>query len=291
MATQITKNELFDNFFTTTVEVFSLLEDAFNLPSSYITEQNFNTNNASEKVSSAEKRLEQSDAWQTVSKLYDYAINGIISDGGYTDIEDAATELVIGGAEIISLITTENNEPHEAWDKIIMMGDGRFSLDTGNDIGIMKLALLADVDIRTVRNAVSSGELSSTKVDNVVFINNRSAQLWLINRRAFKPTKFITSLKKDFGSINNGIELGAYLAMKRENLGLELPKQEIHAKKCSIQPTDIAQLESGVFNLPLYSIDLLADFYEVPSEELLDVIMTVYFPEYLRQILERNSSK
>lgn len=290
MANQITKQELFDDFFKTSVEVFSIIESTFNLPTSYISEQFFNDDNASEDASLARNKLEESDAWKTVCGLYDYALHGIIHDAGYSDIGDAATDLVIGGAEVISIITTENHGPSEAWDRIIMMGDGRFSLDTGGDIEIMKLALLADVDIRTVRNAVSSGELTSNKVDNIVYITNQSALLWLSNRRAFKPTKFITSAKRELATVNGAVELGAFLQSKRECIGLELPKQSIHAGKSVIQPSDLTHLESGIFDLPLYTVDALADFYQIPKEELLNIIMNVYFPDYLRLILEKGAN-
>jgi hypothetical protein len=290
MATQITKKELFENFFSTSVEVLSLIESTFNLPTNYISGHVFNMTDVNDNLPSAKDNLEQSDAWQTLSQLYDYSIDGIIYDAGYSDIEDAATDLVLGGAEVISIITTENHEPSQAWDKIIMMGDGRFSLDTGGDIEIMKLALLADVDIRTVRNAVSSGELTSNKVDNIVFITNRSALLWLSNRRAFKPTKFITSAKKELVAINGAVELGAFLQSKRESMGLELPRQSIHAGKSVIQPSDLRHLESGVFDLPLYTVDALADFYQIPKVELLNIIMSVFFPDYLRLILEKGAN-
>jgi len=148
MATKISKDELFNDFYSTTVEVVALIESTFGLPDRHISGLIFENPTDDKKQSNAKEVLETSDAWKTLSHLYDYAVDGVLHGNGYSDIEDAATDLVIGGAEIISLITTENMEPDQQWDTIISMGDGRFALDTGSDIEIVKLALLADVDIR-----------------------------------------------------------------------------------------------------------------------------------------------
>jgi hypothetical protein len=290
MAIENTKQELFDNFVFVSTEAITLIESTFNLPSSYISDYDLNNNvENSNAINNVKAKLEQTDAWQTLSKLYDYAVEGVIYDGGYSDIEDAATDLVIGGSEIISVITSEQYEPSREWDKIITMGDGRFSLDTGGEVEISKLALLADVDIRTVRNSVSAGELISSKVDNIVYIANQSALSWLGNRRAFKPTKFITSARKQFADITTAFSLGIYLQARRNELEINLPKNDIKSGSIVIKESDLAQLESGVFNLPLYAVDCMADFYQIPKDEFLTVIMKVFFPEHLHILLENNS--
>lgn len=283
MATKISKDQLFNDFYSTTVEVVALIESTFGLPDRHISGLIFENPTDDKKQSNAKEVLETSDAWKTLSHLYDYAVDGVLHGNGYTDIEEAACELVIGGAEIISLITTENMEPDQQWDTIISMGDGRFALDTGSDIEIVKLALLADVDIRTVRNAVSAGELKAEKVNNIVHISNQSAISWLGNRRSFKPTRFISSVKPELKSIKSPAELGAFLHGRRESLALAQNSADIDA-------SDIKHLESGAFKLPLSAVRSLADFYQIPEDELLSTIMKVFFPEQLRLILDANQS-
>lgn len=283
MATKISKDVLFNNFFSTTTEVFSLIESNFGLPDNHISGLVFESTGGERNQSHAKAVLEKSDAWKTLSQLYDYALDGVIHGNGYTDIEDAGAELVIGGAEIISLVTTENHEPDEIWDTIISMGDGRFALDTGSDIEIAKLALLADVDIRTVRNAVSAGELKADKVNNTVYVTHQSAISWIGNRRAFKPTRFISSLEPELKNIKSPTELGAFLSSRREALALTKNSTDIEA-------SDIKHLESGAFRLPLSAVSSLADHYQIPEDEFLSAVMRVFFPEQLRLILGANQS-
>lgn len=283
MATKISKDELFNDFFSTTTEVLSLIESTFGLPDRHISGLIFENSGNDKNQSHAKEVLAASDAWQTLSQLYDYALDGVLHANWNSDIENAATELVIGGAEIISLITTENIEPYQQWDIIISMGDGRFALDTGSDIEITKLALLADVDIRTVRNAVSAGELKADKADSLTYITNQSAIPWLANRRSFKPTRFISSLKPELKNIKSPAELGTFLSLRREALVLT-------KNNTDIQASEIKQLESGAFKLPLSAVRTLADYYQIPEDEFLGTIMKVFFPEQLRLILDTNQS-
>lgn len=288
MDKQITKAELFDNFFNTAIEVIPLIESTFDLTNGSIFDQVFGI--AEEKISlhqaDAKEHLKKSDAWRTLSNLYDYAVDGYINSSEYSDIEDAAGEIVIGAAEVISIVTTENNGPSEDWDRIIMMGDGRFALDIDSSIDILKLALLANVDVRTVRNAISAGDLTSGKIDNVVLVDSQSALLWLSKRRAYAPTKFIRSIQKELNEVNSATEFGMYLHSLRGELDISLPEANLEQGPVTISPSDIKNIESGIFKLPINSVDVLASYYQVNKKELLNKIMRIFFSEQLRLIIE-----
>lgn len=288
MDKQITKAELFDNFFNTAIEVIPLIESTFDLTNGSIFDQVFGI--AEEKISlhqaDAKEHLKKSDAWRTLSNLYDYAVDGYINSSEYSDIEDAAGEIVIGAAEVISIVTTESNGPSEDWDRIIMMGDGRFALDIDSSIDILKLALLANVDVRTVRNAISAGDLTSEKIDNVVLVDSQSALLWLSKRRAYTPTKFIRSIQKELNEVNSATEFGMYLHSLRGELDISLPEANLEQGPVTISPSDIKNIESGIFKLPINSVDVLASYYQVNKKELLNKIMKIFFSEQLRLIIE-----
>lgn len=288
MDKQITKAELFDDFFNTAIEVIPLIEATFDLTNGSIFNQVFGIaeENISLHQADAKEHLKKSDAWRTLSNLYDYAVGGYINSSEYSDIEDAAGEIVIGAAEVISIVTTENNGPSEDWDRIIMMGDGRFALDIDSSIDILKLALLANVDVRTVRNAISAGDLTSEKIDNVVLVDSQSALLWLSKRRAYTPTKFIRSIQKELNEVNSATEFGMYLHSLRGELGISLPEANLEQGPVTISPSDIKNIESGIFKLPINSVDLLASYYQVNKKELLNKIMNIFFLEQLSLIIE-----
>jgi len=291
MDKQITKAELFENFFNTSIEVIPLIESTFELSSGSIFNQVFNVPEESISLQQADAKdhFKKSEAWNALSNLYDYAIDGYIDNTQYDDIEDAASEIVIGAAEVISIITTENSEPSQDWDRIIMMGGGRFSLDIGSSIDILKLSLLANVDVRTTRNAISAGHLASEKIDNIVLIDSQSALLWLNNRRAFTPTKFIRSIQKELAEVNSATEFGVHLRALRVESGISLPENNLEQGPVTISLSDIKNVESGIFILPINSVDLLANFYQVNKKELLNNIMKIFFSEQLDLILEAQS--
>jgi len=288
MATQKSKSELLDSIFEVTAENIHILELYFSLGRSKLTAHLDIFTDDSEKEAlkvAAMEHFKTTEAYLRLNQIYDYAIDGVIDDTENYDLENAAIHVVLASKEVITLISAEDREPDGVWDMIIAMGDGRFSLDTGHNIDIYKVALLAGVDVRTVRNAISSGELTAEKVESMVFVDNRSAQVWLSKRRAFKPTRFISTAKKQLDEINTAIELGAFLKEKRESLGLVIPDEGLASDGSKITFSEMAQLETGVFNLPLNTVELMAEFYQLHAKELVQVIMRVFFPKQLEQLI------
>jgi hypothetical protein len=219
-------------------------------------------------------KIETSSAWTTLSELYDYAVQGVQPDG----LDDGS--IVINAAEILSLITTENYAPSTVWDRIVRLGDGRHAIDAGMEIGLDKLALLANVDERTVRNAISGGDLQSRKIDSVVYIDNASARSWLRGRRGYKPTKVMASANKDLADVLTSPELAAFLIDHRQQLE---SAASVHGRAV---PTDveahgIRQLENGTFSLSLDSVFPLADCYQLDRGALLSCVMRIFYRDQL----------
>ena len=270
MAKTDRKEKLFQDFFHAAFNSFEALELQFGIRG--IKDQVFGKDVDDEQ---AQSNLRASCAWSTLSALYDYAVNGL--DGG-----EHPQDIVIAGSDVIELASSENHRPSAEWDQIIAMGDGRYALDEGHFIPLYKVALLANVDIRTVRNAVSAGDLMSLKRDNEIYIENASARRWLHGRRGFKPTVMNDgaghlSLEK----VRSPAEFGAFLVGQRARIGLDSTDNKLVVFHPSVNPQAIAQLEAGVFAMPLDAAFPLADFYQVGRKEFLECVMRVFFSEEL----------
>jgi hypothetical protein len=219
----------------------------------------------------AARALRQSNAWKILSDLYEYAVNGV--DGS----DDERTSfLVTEGAEVLELVTTHNRAPSDRWEEIVATADGRFALDDGQYIDIRRLALVANVDVRTVRNAVSAGDLESFKTDAGVFIENAHARRWLLGRKGFRPTVIrLEEVRPDLSQLETPVHVSAFLAARRPQLGKTIGDAPVF-----LQPA-IEKLEAGVFDMALDVIGPLADYYQVPRKDLLQCVMRVFFFEEL----------
>ena len=280
MAKKIDKEALFVDYFQAAVEVFSTFEAVFNVDgvwSKIIGADNSERHGfSSPKTEQAAKdHVRASGAWQTLSNLYDYAVDGIIAD------RYDPTDIVIGGAEVLSFIKTEMRKPAIEWQHITAQGDGRFALDDGGILSLEKLALLAAVDVRTVRNAISAGELTSTKNSEGLFIENASARSWLTGRRGFKPTVILGETLNGLKEITRPSEFSAFLSLQRKKIGLDGDGNKLSVFHPSVDMRAIKEVEAGVFKLPIDTVFPIADFYQLDRQELLSCVMRVFFGEQL----------
>jgi hypothetical protein len=232
----------------------------------------------------AKTHLRASRAWGELSALYDYALHGIVSE------LDGPDSVVINGADVLKLASSENHSPSTQWNDIIAMGDGRFALDDGEDMTIYKLSLLANVDQRTVRNAISAGQLVANK-KNVLFegeqlcIENATARRWLHGRKGFKPTIVATDpLHLSLRDVAGPAEFSAFLVSQRKRIGLDQDGGKLTVLHNCVDARAISQLEAGIFSLPLDAVFPLADFYQVSRKELLECVMRVFFATELMML-------
>lgn len=284
MAKKFNKEDLFENYFNTAKDVFINFELVFEVEG--VCEQLFGAHPDHDfNDEAAKQRVRSSEAWQSLSHLYDYAVDGIRHDAKEPE------EIVLAGAEVISYVTTENQGPAEEWDQIVAQGDGRFGLDNGSDLSLEKLALLADVDERTVRNAISHGDLVAHKDDGILFIGNTSARNWLSGRRGFKPSRIPTDLGGDISQISTPIEFGAFLLAQRKTLGLDTIGNKVVMLHPSVDLKTIMDIEKGVFKLPLDTVFPLADFYQIDRKGFLDAVMRIFFAEQLRSLQDVSNEK
>lgn len=257
------KDDFFNLYFQTAQEALQTFEHVFELEG--VIDQVFGQGAEAEMKS----RIRNSNAWHRLSSLYDYAIDGIASEH--------PVDIVIGAAEVIRLLDTEMGPSLHEFEEVCNMGDGRAALDEGSDIALQKLALLADVDPRTVRNAISSDELKATKTEDGLFIDNASARSWLLSRRGFKPTVDVTGNKLSLDQIHTPGEFSTFLKSRHDEIEVDRKLLELHP----VEADSIDSLEQGIFTLPISSAFPLADIYQLDRKEFLACVMRVFFSEQL----------
>ncbi|MGV1043724.1 hypothetical protein [Limnohabitans sp.] len=277
------KQELFKNFYVCTREAVSAWETYFDVTG--LAEQVFSESTHAHQ--NAENVLRASDAWRQLLALLDYASEGV-TDG----MEEMS--IVMDAAEILALIKTENYWPSQDWDNIVTMGDARYALGDGMPLDLERIALLANVDIRTVRNAASAGELSIVQAPKddpfprrTPMVDNASARRWLHGRKGFKPTVSDNSAENiALEDVRTAAEFGAFLKKQRERIGLAETGQKLTIFHPCATVGTIQQLEAGVFMLPLDAVFRVADFYQLSKKALLECVMRVFFTEELETLTE-----
>ena len=286
MAKLFDKEKLFLNYLSVAQQVFSALEAIFAVDG--VCAQIFGDEcddqvldpdgrHLSEDVKA---RVRRSGAWQTVSALFDYAVDGVLSGG----VDPA--EIVMGGAEVLSYLETENVGPAEEWTDVTRLGDGRFALDQGESLDIERVALLANVHVRTVRNAISAGELVAEKVLGSTMVDNASARRWLNDRRGFIPTTIRDAGSAQIEEANSPPALAALVRQRREELDLDASRNVLAPSHPAQNDQILQDLERGMFSAPLDAAFPLADFYQFDRVQFLRAIMRCFFPEQLKVLAE-----
>ncbi len=283
---KLSKEELFEDFVRRSILGFQNIEMVFGIAElcAEATGVNWTADESDpETIEAAKHYMRNEEGWRWLDEAYDYAFDGIIG-------AERPEDLVTSAAEIISHLDTYNTKPSPEWANFLARVDGRFSLDNFKTVSIETLALLASVDIRTVRNAISAGELTSQKMGSNVYIDNASARNWLSGRRSFRPTqmKFVGI---DVTSISSPAEFGSFLSVQRKKLGTEIDDKKLMLFHPLIDSKAIKEIEMGMFKLPLDTVTPLSDFYQIDRDDFLVTIMKVFYRDQYRALAETFSTE
>jgi len=259
---------LFNDFFDAAITTVQKFEHLFHVNG--VVEHLFGRDGSS--FDEMKARLNQSNAWQLLEAVFEYATNGVMLPIAY----DAPDGLVLDANEVLMLVSSYEAQPSKEWDDIIAMADGRFSLDAGHPIDIYKVALLAGVDLRTARNAASSGELVTFKNDNFVFVESASARSWLMGRKNFKPT-VVPEETASLRDVRTAVEFASFLVAAREKRGLDFETDPRGVAHPAVTAEALKKLEQGVFELPLDAVFPLAEFYALDAKAFLETVMRVFY--------------
>ena len=266
MVKRTPKESLFDDFYSVARLTFEALELRYDVTG--VVAQVFGDPN--EDKAESKRRLRESHTWRVLSDLYDYAVDGV-------EPEEEPENVVTDAADIITLATSDNHRPSEAWYEIVSMADGRVSLDYSMSVQLHKVALLAGVDVRTVRNAVSAGDLTAVKHGKAIEVEYSSARSWLHGRKGYRPT--VHRNEQDLGdlaAVKTPAEFGAFLTARRKHLSLG---ESAFPRVQGASPEAVRKLEEGMFPLPLDAAFPVADFYQISRKNFLETVMRVFFLE------------
>lgn len=231
------------------------------------------------------KNFSGKEQWDILSKTYEYAFDGVLPNGvNAEDIENGLPFKSI--SEMLELIGGADNLRVSSYlYDVLDAAFARQRLDGGMTLTIKDVALLANVDERTVRNARSSKELEASKLDNKKNIDNKSALSWLNKRKGFNATKFPNLETANFNDIKSIPEFCAYLKLIRENLGIDSSNQTWISEDKTVRVQDVMAMERG--NLFLFSIDkceVLSAFYNIDRVSFIIKVMDLFFKDELELI-------
>lgn len=174
---------------------------------------------------------------QRVMAMYDYAYEQRYLTGeplyafkaALDEVEDFVFNLT---SEVLALFMQDWDHMRDARDanwealpKLCEATSARMNLDIGERLWLKDLAILADMNERSVRNALSaSGEaqLRTTGSSDSEWVDNDEARRWLAMRRDFVPTRF-ENISGEIGqhpeALTSLYELGNFLHHRWTALG------------------------------------------------------------------------
>lgn len=271
------KQHLFQEFVSAASAAIPIIESVVGMDGIYEKFFGRTENEIELKDPNVEARLKGSLSWEALSALYDYAEEGIL---GFNVAED----IVIRAAEVITCFDVENGYGLYSWSQIRTKGEMRFSLDSDWDLQLEGLALLANVDVRTVRNAVSSGELESYKSQDPanpgIFVRNEGCRKWLSSRKGFKPTTDQIPAD-DIAQVATSSSFGQFLKNIRNIQNISAPWENKSLLAAGMTAQSLQDLEQGIFDLSLRTIAPLAEHYQLDRQGFLEMVMRVFYSDYL----------
>lgn len=265
--TKLNKEQLFEHFYQATCHTLLNLEAHFSI-ANVLTQ----VVGANENADAQKTRLKASYAWDCLSKMFDFSVDGYLGDQDPLD-------LIINGRDVLNLVSFEVSPEASPWTPVLEGAEARLCLEEQRPMHAYHAALLANVDIRTVRNAMSAGELRGTKADGETLIDIDSARAWLLGRKGYRPTIRTADTQSTLSDQKTPERLGAYLKMVREQrIGMDFDQDE-RLGNLGLKPIDIQEIESGIFRKPIDHAKALADYYCIPRGEFLWKVMELFFYE------------
>ena len=225
-------------------------------------------------------------ATRSVKQFYDYGLLGIrnispesISSAtewtlAYGLVYDAANSFLISDVCNGEYVTATKCQyaANAFFARLILDGNDRENLpgNSGPDdmLTIAEVAILADLDERTVRNATSknaTNRLETKVVESSIYIPRESARAWLQNKRGFIPTRIGDELPSEAAlshAFTSTTEAGQYIRQNRERLKLS-HRDLIAAIKNNLTEHDLVQLESGHFGIDEKSLISIGNVFGI----------------------------
>ncbi len=158
-------------------------------------------------------QIEESPLWGTVMSMYDYGIEGIVPfsqtealvDGPEADVEmfflalDTETMRLYLNEDEVRVPRLSMRTVQTAIARVVLDGGERYTTledqQMAGYLSIYEVALLADIDERSVRNAANPKlpePLITKSFGRRTLVDIHDARRWLLGRKGYVPTKHFT---------------------------------------------------------------------------------------------------
>ncbi|WP_175941031.1 hypothetical protein [Caballeronia sp. BCC1704] len=215
-----------------------------------------------------QQQLSRMDAWKCIKAVYDFGVKGIPDETGVS-----IYEINKFARRITALFNAVYPDKTKLFNELVFLSEARVELQRPfGHITVEALVALGGVDARTVRNAMAAGDIVFKKVGSLVEFDPASARRWLTGRRGFVPTK--PSVRDiDVENVKTPAEFAQFVKAVRAKLTADGADAEP-----PVDASAMADLESGLFRLPLDLAFSLADYFGLQRERFLKCVMRVFFP-------------
>jgi hypothetical protein len=170
---------------------------------------------------------------RSVALFYDYAFEARCSVG--LDLGDLQVffehfeNFIKTSSEIRELYLDDTGTSSVFCEHLVNLTRARLDLDDGQAVDIADVALLANMNEKSVRNATNAKEWKKLRVRREsahggrIWVENDEARRWLAGTRGFKPTLFPTLADDAIPeTLNSGFEIGRFVLERRKALQLSL---------------------------------------------------------------------
>ena len=240
---------------------------------------------------SAGARIEDSTAFRSLARAYDFASSGEWS-GTLADLQTQALTLnsLHHALQTDAFIGPYEEPMIDPNDRDTLVGVieaalGRARLEQGRPVSLPTLACIADLKEKTVRMAAvgqsRSPELRTFREGSRVLVEPAEALRWLSERRTFSPTHILGNAAEVDLTPRNTVQLGTMLKTLRERV--ELTIEEV-CEKLGFDSSEVAMLavlEGGWWE----ASDLQLERFDVATLSKLARILNVQRPlEFVRSV-------
>lgn len=228
------------------------------------------------------KNISESEIIKKIHFIYDYGEKGLLpKDFKYEDDISSPIEETEDVVRILSAADTvqQNQEFLRELYELLKKADTRYGMDFLElDLSIENVASLAMIDERTVKNAISSGELETYKEEagvgkkKITYIKRDSAIRWLLKRKKFIPTQFPTESEMKLKDVKSIVDFKRFIKQRAEEIETYNPQiiAELTSISTMVEQSPIVELSSAY---------RLSEALRLKENEVAIKICEIYFPE------------
>lgn len=249
-----------------------------------------------------------------LKKVYRFAVAGEGPDGSLINADIYLLGKYLTNAEelLFGLGSSFSKANYKRLGYLYDLYNARISLDGDNDcihepeafLSVKEIALLGCIDERSVRNAISHGDIKASKDGSATAISNAEARQWLSGRRGYNPTVWTGNDMEGLDRVNTISQFTDYLQTRRKEIATSDSIEDFLSASISESPTldvtmlfgdevqisakDVQILESGEFPWPISICYQFSVFYKVTNLSMTETVMKLFFLDQYQLLFTAN---